>query len=142
MNEQIINYINSQRVGVLAVEMPDGSPHAATVHFGHIENPLRFIILTDRTTRKCESIAKNGECRASFVLGQSETEMKALQMDGTLESTTDEAVISAYLKKFPSNEDKEEKENDPDEIFLIFTPTWWRFTDWKTPEGQQIITSE
>ena len=40
MTPEIINFINSQKVCVLAVEMPDGSPHAATVHFALAEGPV------------------------------------------------------------------------------------------------------
>jgi hypothetical protein len=42
MNKEILDYIKSQRVCVLAVEMMDSSPHAATVHFAHMDNPLMF----------------------------------------------------------------------------------------------------
>lgn len=139
MNEQIVNYINSQRIAVLAVEMPDGSPHAATIHFGNVEDPMRFIILTEKTTRKCESIIANGKCRASLVLGQDTETMQTLQMDGTLESTTDEAILNAYLQKFPNMKDRSE---DPDGIVLVFTPTWWRYSDYKAAGGPQIITNK
>ena len=48
MDNSVIEYLKTQRVGVLAVEMPDGSPHAATVHFAHTESPLVFYFETNR----------------------------------------------------------------------------------------------
>ncbi|MES2930679.1 MAG: hypothetical protein V4665_02765 [Patescibacteria group bacterium] len=42
MNKEIIDFINRERIGVLAIEMPDGSPHAATLHFAVHENPPFF----------------------------------------------------------------------------------------------------
>jgi nitroimidazol reductase NimA-like FMN-containing flavoprotein (pyridoxamine 5'-phosphate oxidase superfamily) len=52
MNEQILNFIKSKRVGVLAVQMPDGSPHAATIHFAYEEEPLVFLFETSPETKK------------------------------------------------------------------------------------------
>ena len=72
MEQEILEYISSQRVGVIAVEMLDGSPHAATVHFAHTENPLTFIFLTSPTYRKIEPLLKKDSTRASFVLGLEE----------------------------------------------------------------------
>jgi len=39
IDKKILDYLKDQRVGVLAVEMLDGSPHGATVHFAHTEDP-------------------------------------------------------------------------------------------------------
>src|SRR5687767_2038320 len=90
MNQDVLDYIKSQRVGVLAVEMLDGSPHAATVHFAHIENPLTFLLETYREYRKCEALFGRNESRASFVIGSDESNMKTLQMDGMVRLLKDE----------------------------------------------------
>lgn len=139
MNEQILEYIKGQRIGVLATENLDGSPHAATIHFAHIDNPMRFIFLTGSDTKKCDSIKANGKCRASFVLGQDEETMKTLQMDGTVEFTTDESILNAYFQKFPNNK---ARHNPPETVILVFTPTWWRYSDMKAPGGKIIIENE
>lgn len=138
MNEEIINYIKSQRIATLAVEMPDGSPHGAIIHFSHMENPLGFIVLTEKSSLKCETINKSGKARASFVLGTSEEEMKTLQMDGTAEISESEEVQNAYFNKFPENR----KWFGDSSAFIVFTPTWWRYTDYKSPAGKLIISSE
>lgn len=137
---QIINYLEKQRVGVLAVEMPDGSPHAATVHFANFyKGRLEFIFLTEKTYRKVEPLLKKESTRASFVIGTNENDMKTFQMDGIIKIADEQNTKDIYFAKFP---DKKEKFSGPNDIFLVFTPTWWRFTDWTTPEGKKIWTSQ
>ncbi|MDQ3076051.1 MAG: pyridoxamine 5'-phosphate oxidase family protein [bacterium] len=141
MQPQILDYVKTQRIGVLAVEMLDGSPHAATVHFAHAENPLVFYFETYKEYRKAEALFGRDSSRASFVIGSDENNMKTLQIDGTVALIKPEeklAYDSVYFGKFPN---KFEKSKDPKFVFFKFTPTWWRFTDWTTPEGKVILTS-
>lgn len=140
MNQQILDYIKSQRVGVLAVEMPDGSPHAATVHYSNSTDPLVFFFETDRKSRKAESLLTNGVVRASFVIGADESNMKTLQMDGQAKIIGEkdmELFDKSYFEKFT-----EKRGKYTDQVLFSFTPTWWRFTDWNTPEGKKIWNSE
>ncbi len=142
MNQEILDYIKSQRVGVLAVEMMDGSPHAATVHFAHTDNPLMFFFETQREYRKAEAILGRESTRASFVIGADESTMKTIQLDGEvrlIKENEKELFNTLYFEKFPK---KKEKSSDPKFIFFTFIPKWWRFTDWTKPEGKLIITSE
>lgn len=136
MNQVILDYIKSQRVGVLAVEMLDGTPHGSTVHFAHVENPLTFIFLSTPTYRKLEPLRK-GETAASFVIGTGEDVMKTLQMDGQATLAGTEELRKIYFTKFPEKLDKH-----PEDIFFVFTPAWWRYTDWTLPEGKTIFTSD
>src|SRR5687767_6673296 len=101
---EILDYIRSQRVGVLAVEMLDGSPHAATVHFAHTENPLLFFFETDKNYRKSEPLFGREKSRASFVVGFDEKEPKTLQLDGEVKLINDsekELFNKTYFGKFP-----------------------------------------
>jgi general stress protein 26 len=142
MRPEIINYLKTQRVGVLAVEMMDGSPHAATVHFAHSEEPFLFYFETYREYRKAQPLFGRNVTRASFVIGSDEGDMKTLQIDGTVEllkSDEKEIFDFVYLTKFP---EKKEKSKDPKFVFFKFTPTWWRFTDWTTPQGKVILVSK
>ena len=142
MKQVILDFLNTQRVGVLAVEMLDGSPHAATLHFAHTENPFILYFKTDREYRKSEPLHGRPVSRASFVIGTSEKEMKTLQLDGTVQivkPVEQTAFDIVYYKKFL---DKTKDPNDNDAVYFTFTPTWWRFTDWKTPNGKMILTSD
>ncbi|PIR87275.1 MAG: hypothetical protein COU11_01245 [Candidatus Harrisonbacteria bacterium CG10_big_fil_rev_8_21_14_0_10_49_15] len=142
VNPDILKYLKTQRAGVIALEMTDGSPHAATVHFAHTEDPFIFYFETYREYRKAEPILRNEVTRASFVVGTAETDMKTLQIDGVARHSTDEKLITeVYLAKFPNKKPK--RDADPDKfIFFSFTPRWWRFTDWTHPDGKIVISSE
>jgi len=141
MNQEILDFIKMGRVGVLAVEMPDGSPHAATVHYANTENPLVFYFETDRGYRKAEPLLAKETTRASLVIGFDEKEMKTLQIDGTARLLQDEEkgiFQETYLGKFPEKVAMSAKH---DLVFFTLTPTWWRFTDWTKPKGKAILTS-
>src|SRR3989344_53031 len=141
MTEEISDFIKSQRVSVFAIEMSDGSSHVSTVHFAHTENPLLFIFETDRSYRKSEPLLQKETSRASLVIGWEEgSNSKTFQLDGDARVLKDDEqhLIEAYLAKFP---EKTEKASDPENLFFVFVPTWWRFTDWFRPEGKMIITS-
>ncbi|RJP43625.1 pyridoxamine 5'-phosphate oxidase family protein [Candidatus Parcubacteria bacterium] len=141
MNRKILDYIKTQRICVLSVEMMDGSPHAATVHFAHTEDPLMFFFETDRGYRKSEPLFGRETTRASMVIGVDEGNMKTLQIDGEvrlLKGGEEKLFEDAYLGKFPS---KNKKAADPGAVFFVFIPTWWRFTDWTGPQGKTIVAS-
>ena len=137
-----LEFLNTQRVCVLAVELLDGSPHAATVHFAHTgEKPVLYFE-TNKEYRKAEPLQKQAETRGSVVVGTDETQMKTLQMDGVLRfiTETERAQFDeVYLGNFP---EKAAKTAAGMFILFSFTPTWWRFTDFKTPTGKLIIDSE
>ena len=134
-----MDFLRASRVGVLSVLLKDGSPHGATVHFSHQENPAKLFFLTDRTYKKCEALLGGNPVRASFVLGFSEEEMKTLQIDGVIRIVSDEGELAAlkevHFKKIPT---AKEYENDTDSVFLEFVPAWWQYTDRKTQPGTRI----
>ena len=105
MHQEILEYIKTQRVGVLAVEMLDGSPHAATLHFAHAEDPLMFLFETDRMYRKSEALFGRETSRASMVIGFAEgNNVKTFQMDGTvrlLKHDKEKWFQEVYFGKFP-----------------------------------------
>jgi uncharacterized protein YhbP (UPF0306 family) len=139
--KEILEYLQTQQVGVLAVEMLDGSPHGATVHYAHTEEPFVFYFETYREYRKAEALVGRAESRASFVVGADEKTTKTLQLDGVIRLITPkekETYDRVYFGKFPK---KKEKSIDPKFLFFVFTPTWWRFTDFKAEGGKKILTS-
>lgn len=141
MRQEVLEYAKSQRVGILAVEMLDGSPHAATVHFANSEDPFIFYFATSLNSRKVSPLLKKKVTRASFVVGADESNRKTLQIDGELElitSQTEEAFESTYFGKFP----EKKQPNAPTSARLKFTPKWWRFTDWTVQNGPVLLSSE
>ncbi len=139
MKPEVLEYIQTQRVCVLAVEMPDGSPHAATVHVAAEPDGSKFYFLTPLESRKVEPLHVRPSSRASVVIGFDEANMKTVQMDGVVTFVPDqdrEQFDGVYFGKFPEKVGK-----FPDAVAVVFTPTWWRFTDWTTPQGKVVVTS-
>jgi len=142
LTKEILDYLSAQRLGVLSVEMLDGAPHAATVHFAHTAEPLSFWFETDKTYRKAEPLLSRKITRASLVIGFDERNMKTLQMDGEarlIEPEEKKLFAQVYLGKFP---EKAQKYADAGIVSFAFRPLWWRWTDWTKPEGKIIVTSE
>ena len=140
MNEAVLDYLKTQRTCVLAVEMMDGAPHSATVHVAHSDDPFILYFETNKNYRKAESLFGKNETRASVVVGFTEDGKKTLQLDGTvrlIRPEESEIYDKVYLGKFP---EKVEKSKSPDFVRFLFTPSWWRFTDFSN--GKTIITSE
>ena len=142
MRPEILAYLQSQHIGVLAVEMLDGSPHGATVHFAYTESPLQFFFETHREYRKTEALFGRETSRATFVIGADEQHKVTFQLDGNVRLLTPEEqhqIQDVYLNRFP---DKTEKSQEARVVFFTFLPNWWRFSDWTRPEGKLILTSE
>ncbi len=140
--QTVLDYLATQRIGVLAVELLDGAPHAATVHFAHVVDPLRFYFETYRQYRKAEPLLAQAQTRASLVIGVDEGNLKTLQLDGIVRviAAKERADFDAvYFGKFP---DKHAKANEPRNLFFTFIPTWWRFTDWTGAGGKVIVSSD
>lgn len=133
MNQKVSEFLNAHHVGVLSVQLKSGKPHGATVHFSHQDNPLKVFFMTDRNSKKVEAILDGSTMGASFVTGFDEDSMQTVQMDGSVRIVTDAAEIAAlkevHYAKLPS---AKKWEGAPDSVFLEFTPTWWRFKDYKT----------
>ena len=143
MPPEVINFINNEKLSVLAVEMMDGSPHASSVHMAFHELPPTFLFETYRPYKKCEALFGRETSRASLVIGFNESNRKTLQVDGFVKLLkTDEEMLmfnKFYFKKFPK---KKEKSNDPKFVFFSLTPTWWRYTNWDAPTGKIILSSD
>lgn len=104
MPEEILSFLDSSRVGVIAVRMPDGTPHASTVHFAYQKDPFTFVFLTNRHYRKVQPMAEGKPVKASFVVGTDEAQMKTLQLDGA--AILSDECADAYFAKFPDKKEK------------------------------------
>lgn len=136
MQVAVLEFLKTQRIGVLAIAMPDGTPHGSTLHFACVEKPLSFVFLSAPDSEKIETL-KKAPTPASFVVGVNEEVMKTVQMRGVAQLADTESIRRAYFETFPEKLNKH-----PDSIFFTFIPTWWRFTDWTHPEGKKIYTSD
>lgn len=140
MNEEILDFIKDNRVCVVAVEMPDGSPHAATVHFAN-NNQLVFVIQTNPDYRKAEPLLTGNKVRVSVVVGTTEEPTgkdKTFQLNGEAQIIeSDSELVETYLAKFP-----EKRGKWLNDIFFKVSPVWWRYTDWGKSDGKTIFNSD
>jgi uncharacterized protein YhbP (UPF0306 family) len=135
INSEIIEFLSTQKTCVLAVQMPDGAPHAATVHFAFVGEPLTFIIMTNPESRKHEAFV-GGKAKASLVVGTNFGDEKTFQMDGEVALSDNQEFLNLYHERFPKAAHVFKKD-----VLFTFTPTWWRYTDWGKEPEKRIITS-
>ena len=125
MKEELIAFLQKERFGCISSQLLNGDPHVATVHFACIPETLEIIIQTSPTSRKYEMLAKTGECSASFTTGFEEIKTIVAQFDGVLSTEVTTEQKEFYLTKFP-----EKRAKYLTNVFIVFTPIWWRYTDW------------
>lgn len=132
MNDQVKDFIRDNKISVMSVLQLDNSLHSAAVHYSCNKNFTEFYIATNRSSRKATPLLNGKTVAASMVIGFNESEMITLQMSGELRAIKDTETLQVvqsihyamhpFAKKF---------ENNPETIFLVFTPSWWRFSMFK-----------
>ena len=142
MDQKILDFLASHRVCSLTTLLSDDSPHAAAMHYSHKDEPLELYFSTENTSRKCQALLNGKTTRASVVVGFSEEEWITLQMDGEVQAILDKDQLEKIYKiHYPKHPSSEKYKNDPATIFLKFTPSWWRYTDYNT-KPPTIISSK
>ncbi len=133
MEQKVLDFLKNNRVSVLATQLKDGSPHTAALHYSHRSDPLVLYFSTENTSRKYQALAKGKSVKGSVTIGFSEQEWITLQMDGVVSvvSDSDELKVAKTIH-YPKHPNSQKFENDPATVFLKFTPSWWRYTDFNT----------
>lgn len=129
MDQKVVDFLNSERVAVLATMLADGTPHTSAMHFIYHDSALYFS--TQPASRKAKDLS--GITKASVTVGFSEKDWITIQLDGTLEKS--EFSEELHVAKYP----EDAKHIGGDAIFLKFTPIWWRYTDFKTNPPTFIV---
>jgi general stress protein 26 len=130
MDEQITNFIDSNKICVFSVLRPDGSVHAASLHYTNNADYLEFYFATHKTSRKAASLLSGEAVKASMVIGFSEAEMVTLQMDGVVEIiSADTDIARAKEIHYAKHESAKKFDGDPNTVFLRFKPNWWRYSE-------------
>ncbi|MEK7091328.1 MAG: hypothetical protein AAB887_02365 [Patescibacteria group bacterium] len=132
MDQKVVDFLTSERVSSLAVVMPDGTSHGATMHycFDPAKNAVYF--LTEASCEKCKAVAGGRIALASVVVGFDEKDNKVtIQLDGQLtwETSTEELVQikQVYFTKFPDTK----KYDTPDSAYLVFKIIKWKYSDYR-----------
>lgn len=140
MQEIIKQYLTSEPIGVLSVKLDDGTLHAATIHFSETFEPFKLYMATANTTVKVQPFLKGESGPAAMVIGVSEETWITLQLHGTLRAVLDPEEVEKVAAIHYGKHQKAGKYRTPKTMFLEFTPTWWRYTDFSI-RPETIIAS-
>jgi len=58
MDKRVLEFLGKNRVSVLTTLLKDGTPHGATLHYSHKENPLELYPGLYRQDRKEQRISR------------------------------------------------------------------------------------
>lgn len=132
MNQQGLDYLRQQRVCVLTTLLADEMPHAAALHYSHLESPLELFFGTTRGSRKMSGLTEHPS-KAAVVIGFDEREMVTLQMEGQVRIVSDKVLLKKFQgAHFVKHPEAAQYQHESETVYLAFTPTWWRYTDFKT----------
>jgi hypothetical protein len=132
MDQKAIDLLNKERVCVISVTLADGSPHAAVVHYSQTIEPVKLFIQTYPTVKVDAIKTKGAVAKAAVVVGVDEKSMVELQMRGNVRIVTDQQELEAVYKVHYAKQSHAEKYKSESTVFLEFTPTWWRYSDFTT----------
>lgn len=127
-----LDLLHKERVCVLAVPMGGGEPHAAVVHYSQQTDPVKIFIQTYPTVKVQAIKDRGGRAPAAVVVGLDEAAFVTLQMHGQVRIVSDSAELEQVYKIHYAKHPDAEKYKSATTIFLEFTPTWWRYSDFKT----------
>lgn len=142
MDNRILEFLKNHNVCTLTVLLSDGSPHSSVMHFSHSDDPFELYFSTKNTSKKCEALVGGGVVKASFASGFSEEEWATIQVDGEVKIVTEkekaDKIGEAHYAKNPSSK---RYKDEPETCFLVFTPKWWRYSDFKS-QPMVILSSD
>lgn len=134
--QEVVEFLGTQNLCVIATLAVDGRPQTATVAFSESPN-LEIIIGTDINSRKSQNMQREG--RVALTITDPENRM-TVQIEGLALLITKESFAEKYstrhYEKLPfSMPFKDIKE----QVNFVITPTWVRFSDcrpypWVTTE--------
>lgn len=129
MDKRILDFLEKERVCVLATTLSDGSPHTTALHFSIQTDPFCFYFSVDSTSRKYQGLLEADTVKGSITVGFSEVDWITLQMDGVVEKIGTEDLTSVQKIHYAKNPGSEKHKGIPTTVFIKFTPTWYRYSD-------------
>lgn len=141
MDKAVLDFLTKEKLSVISVVLESGQVHSATVHFSHVLEPvLKIYVQTSSATVKASPFLSGQVGQGALVVGFSHIDWLTLQMRGTVRLVTDSEEIQKVSQLHYAKHPDAQKRSGPTTVFLEFTPTWWRYTDFKT-SPPTIITS-
>ena len=130
--EEVFQFMNCERLAVLATASEDGRPEAALMGFAVTPN-LEIIFDTVKSSRKYPNLKKNPV--VAWVIGC--TTETTVQYEGMAEELEGEDLAKyekTYFAKFP---DGPARESWPGITYFVVRPKWVRYCDYD-PKKRRI----
>ena len=133
---ELLDYIQSQRLGVLGSLAPSGEPQAALVGYA-VTPDLEILFDTLQTTRKYRNIAANP--RVSFSVGNTvgRGDERTVQYEGVAEELAGEQLQRLRPVYFATWPDGVERVQWPHITWFVIRPRWIRYSDFNVPLTQE-----
>ena len=130
MDPRMKNFLERHRVLALSVLLKDGSPYTAICHYA-LNSDGHFLILTEKTTRKCSGLDFSKFNPASIAVGFSEEEWVEFQATGVLSVVSMQSPMYNDLKKNYEEKFKTTLNLDENDVFLLFDLKEARYMEFK-----------
>ena len=124
------NFLERHRVLALSVLLKDGSPYTAICHYA-LNSDGHFLILTEKTTRKCSGLDFSKFNPASIAVGFSEEEWVEFQATGVLSVVSMQSPMYNDLKKNYEEKFKTTPNLYENDVFLLFDLKEARYMEFK-----------
>lgn len=142
MDQKIIDFLTKERVCGLTLVLPDGTPHSSAMHFWITKDPFNIYFLTKNTSKKFGKVQSEGKTQASIVSGFDEDAMVEYQATGEVSVVSDKIEFEKQKAlDVVKNLHHEKFYSDPSVVILKFTPSWWRYTEFKS-QPKLILSSD
>lgn len=128
-DKRVLDFLEKERVCVLATLLSDGSPHTAALHFSAQADPICLYFSVDSTSRKYQGLLEADTIKGSITVGFSEVDWITLQMDGLVEKVDSGDLARVQKIHYAKNPGSEKHKDIPTTVFIKFIPTWYRYSD-------------
>jgi uncharacterized protein YhbP (UPF0306 family) len=129
-HQVITAFLDNEKLAVITTMIDNSQPHSAVVYFSFDQERNEFYFSVDRTSRKARFLGASHTAHGSLVIGFSDTEWKTFQLEGVVQIIADEDQVADAKKiHYAKNPSSQKYEHDGDTIFLVFKPSWYRYTD-------------
>lgn len=139
---RIAEFLNKNRVGVLATTSSDGYPHAATMYFT-VDEDLNIYFVTKEKTTKYRNLTQNPN--AAFVVHEPMSQ-STVQVSGTVAEVTDIAQLNQVFRNILEVTAGTSESNVPPVSKIVggdykcfkLTPKTLRLAEYTKPEHGQF----
>jgi len=124
--DDVIRFLRTQTLGVVATTETDGQPQAAMVGIA-VTDQCELIFDSVASSRKVQSLRRDS--RVAVVIGGTMTDERTVQVDGVADEpagTELERIRDAYFQRYPDGRDRLAW---PGITHVRVRPRWLRYSD-------------